>query len=78
MGYMVRVSGPGVVELVQYQDPPQAPHEARLHTVMGLAARRRLDLGALVTQVISVEEAASAFAILDRQPDQALQILLKF
>jgi 2-desacetyl-2-hydroxyethyl bacteriochlorophyllide A dehydrogenase len=47
-------------------------------TVMGLAARGQLDLGALVTHVISVEEAASAFAILDRQPDQALQILLKF
>jgi threonine dehydrogenase-like Zn-dependent dehydrogenase len=45
---------------------------------MGLAARGQLDLGALVTHVISVEEAASAFAILDRQPDQALQILLKF
>lgn len=47
-------------------------------TVMGLAAHRQLDLGALVTHVISVEEAASAFAILDRQPDQALQVLLKF
>jgi 2-desacetyl-2-hydroxyethyl bacteriochlorophyllide A dehydrogenase len=47
-------------------------------TVLGLAERRQLDLGALVTHVISVEEAASAFAILDRQPDQALQILLKF
>jgi threonine dehydrogenase-like Zn-dependent dehydrogenase len=31
-----------------------------------------------VTHVISVEEAASAFAILDRQSDQALQVVLKF
>jgi threonine dehydrogenase-like Zn-dependent dehydrogenase len=115
MGCMVRVSGPRIVELVEYQDPPLAPHEVRLHTlfsgisagtelaayhgshpqlskhwdtarrlftqratVMGLAARRQLDLGPLVSHVISVGEAASAFAILDRQPDQALQILLNF
>ena len=47
-------------------------------TVMGLAARRRLDLGALVSHVISAEEAASAYAILDRQPEHALQVVLKF
>jgi 2-desacetyl-2-hydroxyethyl bacteriochlorophyllide A dehydrogenase len=47
-------------------------------TVMRLAGRGQLDLGALVTHVIAVEEAASAFAVLDRRPDQALQILLKF
>jgi 2-desacetyl-2-hydroxyethyl bacteriochlorophyllide A dehydrogenase len=47
-------------------------------TVLGLAARRQLDLGALVTHVISVEEAASAFEILDRQPEHALQVVLKF
>jgi 2-desacetyl-2-hydroxyethyl bacteriochlorophyllide A dehydrogenase len=47
-------------------------------TVMRLAARGQLDLGVLVTHVIAVEEAASAFAILDRRSEQALQVVLKF
>ncbi|HEV3465215.1 MAG TPA: zinc-binding dehydrogenase [Actinomycetota bacterium] len=47
-------------------------------TVLRLAGRRQLDLGALVSHVISVEDAASAFAILDRHQDRALQVVLKF
>jgi hypothetical protein len=54
------------------------PTSTSARTSPRLAARRQLDLGALVTHVISVEEAASAFAILDRQSDQALQVVLKF
>jgi 2-desacetyl-2-hydroxyethyl bacteriochlorophyllide A dehydrogenase len=73
------------IQLVCSQVAGIGPHlggrwdRARLQrTVLGLAARRQLDLGALVTHVISVEEAASAFEILDRQPEHALQVVLKF
>ncbi|HWT23104.1 MAG TPA: zinc-binding alcohol dehydrogenase [Solirubrobacteraceae bacterium] len=52
---------------------------ARLErTVMGLAAARRVDLGALVSHVLPYERAAEAFRLLDEEPASAVQVVLDF
>ena len=45
---------------------------------MRLAAERRLQLEPLVSHVVDVEEAASAFRLLDERPEEALQVVLSF
>jgi len=53
--------------------------DARLRrTAMDLAASGRLQLTPLVSHVMDVTEAAEAFALLDRSPEAALQVLLRF
>lgn len=47
-------------------------------TFMRLAAAGAIDLPALVSHVIPVEQAASAYAMLDTQPADALQVVLEF
>lgn len=54
-------------------------NQARLnHTFLQLALDRQVDPVGLVTHVIPVEEAAEAFDMLDRRPEEALQVVLKF
>ena len=54
-------------------------NQARLNqTFLQLALDRRVDPGALVSHVIAVEEAAEAYRMLDRRPEEALQVVLKF
>ena len=54
-------------------------NQARLnHTFLQLAHDRRVDPGGLVSHVIAVEEAAEAYRMLDRRPEEALQVVLKF
>ncbi|MCM0673386.1 zinc-binding alcohol dehydrogenase [Micromonospora phytophila] len=54
-------------------------NEARLnHTFLQLALDRQVDPVGLVTHVIPVEESAQAFDMLDRRPEEALQVVLKF
>lgn len=53
--------------------------ERRLQkTVMDLAASRRIDLGALVSNVFPVEEAADAFRLADERPSEIVQVVLAF
>jgi 2-desacetyl-2-hydroxyethyl bacteriochlorophyllide A dehydrogenase len=47
-------------------------------TVLDLQAAGRLDLEALVSHVVPVDEAAAAFALLDERPEDAIQIVLRF
>lgn len=53
--------------------------ERRLQrTVMGLAARHRIDLGALVSKVFPIDEAADAFRLVDERPSEVVQVVLSF
>jgi 2-desacetyl-2-hydroxyethyl bacteriochlorophyllide A dehydrogenase len=47
-------------------------------TFMRLAVADAIDLPALVSHVVPVEQAASAYAMLDSQPADALQVVLEF
>jgi 2-desacetyl-2-hydroxyethyl bacteriochlorophyllide A dehydrogenase len=47
-------------------------------TVMELQARGRLDLEALVSHVVPMEDAAEAFRLLDERPGEAMQVVLRF
>jgi 2-desacetyl-2-hydroxyethyl bacteriochlorophyllide A dehydrogenase len=47
-------------------------------TVIGLAAAGRLKLELLVSHVTAAEDAAAAFALLDEQPEEAVQVVLDF
>lgn len=47
-------------------------------TVMSLQAQGRLDLKALVSHVVPVDQAGEAFRMLDQDPSQALQVVLTF
>jgi 2-desacetyl-2-hydroxyethyl bacteriochlorophyllide A dehydrogenase len=54
-------------------------NQTRLHrTFLQLALDREVDPVGLVTHVIPVEEAAEAYRMLDRRPEEALQVVLKF
>jgi 2-desacetyl-2-hydroxyethyl bacteriochlorophyllide A dehydrogenase len=51
----------------------------RLHAVvMQLIADGRVDVGALVSSVVPVADAASAYRMLDEDPGEALQVVLDF
>jgi 2-desacetyl-2-hydroxyethyl bacteriochlorophyllide A dehydrogenase len=53
--------------------------ELRLQrTVMSLAAEDKLALAPLVSHIVPVDEAADAFALLDRAPETAVQVILSF
>jgi threonine dehydrogenase-like Zn-dependent dehydrogenase len=45
---------------------------------MDLVAKGRLDLLPLVSHVLSVQDAAEAFRLLDEHKEQAVQVVLKF
>jgi 2-desacetyl-2-hydroxyethyl bacteriochlorophyllide A dehydrogenase len=47
-------------------------------TFLRLASSRRIDPAGLVTHLVPVHEAASAYAMLDRSPHEALQVVLTF
>jgi 2-desacetyl-2-hydroxyethyl bacteriochlorophyllide A dehydrogenase len=47
-------------------------------TFLQLAVDRKIDPLGLVTHVMPVEEAAEAYRMLDRRPEEALQVVLKF
>jgi 2-desacetyl-2-hydroxyethyl bacteriochlorophyllide A dehydrogenase len=47
-------------------------------TVLELRAERRLQLEPLVSHVLPFEEAAEAFRLLDRRPEEAVQVVLRF
>jgi 2-desacetyl-2-hydroxyethyl bacteriochlorophyllide A dehydrogenase len=47
-------------------------------TVLSLQAQGRIDLESLVSHVMPMEEAAAAFRLLDEQPDEAVQVVLRF
>jgi 2-desacetyl-2-hydroxyethyl bacteriochlorophyllide A dehydrogenase len=47
-------------------------------TVLALQADGRLDLEPLVSHVVAMEEAADAFRLLDEQPEEAVQVVLRF
>jgi 2-desacetyl-2-hydroxyethyl bacteriochlorophyllide A dehydrogenase len=47
-------------------------------TAMDLAVSGRLELIDLITHTVPLSEAATAFAMLDEHPEQALQVLLSF
>lgn len=49
-----------------------------IHTIMELQARGSLNLRPVITHVIPFRQAARAFQILDKTPEQALQIVLDF
>ena len=73
------------IELVSSQISGVAPRlahrwdVARLErTVIDLAADGRLELEALVTHVVPVEDAADAFRLLDERPEEAIQVVLDF
>jgi 2-desacetyl-2-hydroxyethyl bacteriochlorophyllide A dehydrogenase len=52
---------------------------ARLErTVLDLQAQGRLDLEALVSHVMAVDEASEAFALVDEHPEDAIQVVLRF
>jgi 2-desacetyl-2-hydroxyethyl bacteriochlorophyllide A dehydrogenase len=54
-------------------------NQARLnHTFLQLVLDRLVDPGGLVSHVIPVEEAAEAYRMLDRRPEEALQVVMKF
>jgi 2-desacetyl-2-hydroxyethyl bacteriochlorophyllide A dehydrogenase len=54
-------------------------NQARLvATVMQLQARGVLDLRPIITQVIPFRDAADAFRLVDKQPEQAVQVVLDF
>jgi threonine dehydrogenase-like Zn-dependent dehydrogenase len=46
--------------------------------VLALQADGRLDLEPLVSHVVAMEEAADAFRLLDEQPEEAVQVVLRF
>jgi threonine dehydrogenase-like Zn-dependent dehydrogenase len=47
-------------------------------TVLRLAAEGSLDLGPLVTHLLPDSDAAVAFEMLDRDPQDALQVVLDY
>lgn len=49
-----------------------------IHTIMDLQVKGALDLRPVITHVISFQQAASGFRILDETPEQALQVVLDF
>lgn len=49
-----------------------------VHTIMDLQVKGILNLRPLITHVIPFDRAAEAFEILDRAPEQALQVVLDF
>jgi threonine dehydrogenase-like Zn-dependent dehydrogenase len=52
---------------------------ARLQrAVLALVAGGRLDVTALVSHVVPVDDAASAYRLLDEDPSEALQVVLDF
>jgi 2-desacetyl-2-hydroxyethyl bacteriochlorophyllide A dehydrogenase len=54
-------------------------NQTRLYqTFLRLVVDRKIDAVGLVTHVMPVEEAAEAYRMLDRRPDEALQVVLKF
>lgn len=54
-------------------------NELRLQrTVMSLAAEGKLALAPLVSHIVPVDKAADAFALLDREPETAVQVILSF
>jgi 2-desacetyl-2-hydroxyethyl bacteriochlorophyllide A dehydrogenase len=53
-------------------------HERMLRVFMQLIADSAVDVAPLVTHVVDVADAAEAYTLLDRHPDQALQIVLSF
>ncbi len=54
-------------------------NELRLQrTVMSLAAEGKLALAPLVSHIVPVDAAADAFALLDREPEVAVQVILSF
>jgi threonine dehydrogenase-like Zn-dependent dehydrogenase len=62
--------------------PPRLDHRwdrDRLErTVLALHGDGRLDLEPLVSHVVAMEEAADAFRLLDEQPEEAVQVVLRF
>ena len=52
--------------------------ERLANTAMELIATGKVDAGELITQHVPIEEAESAYAILDTRPHEALQIVLGF
>ena len=62
--------------------PPALSHRwdvPRLeHTIMALQASQRLDLIPLITQEFPFREAASAYQLLDKYPETAIQVALTF
>jgi threonine dehydrogenase-like Zn-dependent dehydrogenase len=52
---------------------------ARLHrAVLGLLADGMVDVTSLVSHVVPVRDAASAYRLLDEDPSAALQVVLDF
>lgn len=73
------------VEVVasQISGPPRAlmetwDHERLLRVFMSHVADGYVDVSSLVTHVLDVEDAASAFVLLDKTPQDALQVVLRF
>jgi threonine dehydrogenase-like Zn-dependent dehydrogenase len=53
--------------------------QARLvKTFMGLLAAGRIEVAPLVSHVMDVADVAEAFALLDKRPADALQVVLRF
>jgi threonine dehydrogenase-like Zn-dependent dehydrogenase len=48
------------------------------HTVMTLAAEKKIGLKPLVTHVFGADEAGDAFRLLDESPGEAVQVVLEF
>ncbi|TDE08937.1 zinc-dependent alcohol dehydrogenase [Jiangella asiatica] len=53
-------------------------HDRLLRVFMSLVADGRMGVGPLVSHVVPVTEVASAFALLDERPAEALQVVLRF
>lgn len=73
------------IQVICSQISGQAPHVAhrwnrlRLNqTVMQLQAQGRLDLKSLVTHTFDARAAAAAYRLLDENPNDAVQVVLKF
>ncbi len=73
------------IQVISSQISGQAPHLAhrwnrlRLNrTVMQLQAQGRIDLQRLVTHTYAARDAAQAYQLLDENPSDAVQVVLKF
>jgi threonine dehydrogenase-like Zn-dependent dehydrogenase len=79
MGTVVRFEAPRAVSLVGVAPALSYRWDAlRLsRTVMDLAVSGRLELRRLVSHVLPFSQAGQAFELLDRTPEQALQVVLE-
>ncbi len=56
----------------------QWDHDRLLRVFMTLVAERRVDVAPLISHVLEVGRVGEAFRLLDRQSDDALQVILRF